>query len=233
MRRRVAQQVRYYVDEGGRQAAVTRAQVAGHYEEITDRWLLRSTRRGREIEVVDGRGRTRDISLDAMTPRLRMRLFREGEHGLEPMWVWLNHDGTPRPKRAWYKTFSRANERVERVLEIQGPAQLWARPHMLRHSFALHWYCIATFVAWQRIRTLSEREQREFRDQLGDVWYLVATLLGHSSPEVTKSVYLEPFNGVQIEELIALMDADDQAAMQRLVNTVVADEPRVLKAVEQ
>ncbi|MDJ0396269.1 hypothetical protein QMK17_23460 [Rhodococcus sp. G-MC3] len=27
---------------------------------------------------------------------------------------------------------------------------------MLRHSFALRWYCIATFVAWQRTDMLTD-----------------------------------------------------------------------------
>jgi integrase len=160
-----------------------------------------------------------------------MRLFRQAAGGLEPLWLWLNDDGMPRPKQAWYKTFARANARVERAMAAaDAVGGLWARPHMLRHSFALRWYCIATFVAWQRTAILSEAERRDFRNQLGDVWFLLATLLGHRSAETTRKVYLEPFQAVQAEQLVALMDADDRAALQRLVETLAETEPQVLTA---
>jgi len=191
--------------------------------------LLRQVRRGGVIEVVDDLGRLRDVHLDAMGPRLRMRLFREGDGGLEPVWLWLNDDGTPRPKKAWYKTFDRANTRVARAMgTVNGQARLWCRPHMLRHSFALRWYCIATFVAWHRTNVLTTKEQRDFRNQLGDVWYLMATLLGHSSAEVTREVYLEPFKALEVEQLIGLMDADDRHALEKLVDVLALGEPRVL-----
>jgi integrase len=229
IRRRVAQLLRYYVDDGGRAAAVARAQAAGRYDDVPGRWLLRQVRPGEVVRVVDDRGRLRDVHLDALAPSDRMRLFREGEHGLEPVWLWLNHDGTPRPKKAWYKTFDRANTRVARAMGAAGQqARLWCRPHMLRHSFALRWYCVASFVWWNRTKTMTAAEQRDYRNQVGDAWYLVATLLGHASTEVTRAVYLEPFQGLEIEHLIQLMDADDRSALGQLVDLVVADQPRVL-----
>lgn len=226
MRRRVAQDVRLYVDDGGRPTAIRRAQAAGRYDHVEGRWLLLNNRPDGVVRVLDDHGLTRDIHLDAMTPELRMRLYREGEHGLEPVWLWLNHDGTARPKKAWYKTFDRANTRVER--RLSGRSTLWCRPHMLRHSFALRWYCIATYVAWHRTDLLTKQEQRDFRNQLGDVWYLMATLLGHSSAVVTREVYLEPFKALEVEQLIGLMDADDRLALERMVNTVALTNPQVL-----
>ncbi|WP_245562829.1 site-specific integrase [Nocardia araoensis] len=229
MRRRVAGLVRFYVEDGGRSASIARAQAARRYDSVAGRWLLREVRNSRLIRVVDDLGRLRDIRLDAMTPQLRMRLFRESDRGLEPVWLWLNYDGTPRPKQAWYKTFDRANTRVSRALGTAGGApRLWCRPHMLRHSFALRWYCIATFVAWHRTDLLSKEEQRDFRNQLGDVWYLMATLLGHSSAEVTREVYLEPFKALEVEALMGLMEADDRHALERLVDALTVGQPRVL-----
>jgi integrase len=229
IRRRVAQLVRFYLEEGGRPAAVARAQRAGRYERIADRWLLRRVRPDGVLRVVDEHGNERDVRLDALDPQLRMRLLQDGPAGLEPLWLWLNHDGTPRPKQAWYKTFDRANQRIGKTLGQAGAAGgLWARPHMLRHSFALRWYCIATFVAWQRTALLSDAERRDFRNQLGDVWFLLATLLGHRSVETTRTVYLEPFQVLQVEHLVALMDTDDRTALQRLVETLGDSEPRVL-----
>lgn len=229
MRRRVAQLVRFYLEEGGRPAAVARAQRAGRYEQVADRWLLRSVLPSGGLEVIDGDGVARSVAVDTLSPELRMRLFRDGPGGLEPVWLWLNHDGTVRPKQAWHKTFDRANQRVEKALARAGKVgRLWCRPHMLRHGFALRWYCIATFVAWQRTELLTEQERRDFRNQLGDVWFLLATLLGHHTTETTRAVYLEPFQALQVEQLIALMDADDRAALERLVETLAAGEPRVL-----
>jgi hypothetical protein len=46
---------------------------------------------------------------------------------------------------------------------------------------------------------------------------------------VTRSVYLEPFQVLQVEELIALMDADDRQSLERLVAAVGVGESRVLK----
>lgn len=232
MRRRVAQLVRYYVDDGGRRTAITRAQAAGRYADARGRWLIKNVHPGGMLNVVDDAGRTRDLSLDAIAPHIRMRLFTETDGGLEPAWLWLNQDGMPRPKTAWYNTFHRANDRVARTLAGSGP-RLWCRPHMLRHSFALRWYCIATFVAWHRTHLLTAAEQRDYRHQLGDVWYLMATLLGHSSAEVTRGFYLEPFTGLEVEHLIKLMDSDDRRALESLVNAVAAEEPRVLKVGEK
>ncbi|GLP73563.1 integrase [Mycobacterium antarcticum] len=228
MRRRVAQHVHFYAQEGSRTAAVARAQRAGRYEHIADRWIVRKVRRDGQLDVVDEKGSRRIVGLDALGPSTRMRLFRQGPQGLEPLWLWLNHDGSPRPKHAWYKTFDRANARAAKALVKSGNSPLWCRPHMLRHSFALRWFCIATFVAWRRTDMLTKEEQRNFRNQLGDVWFLLATLLGHRSAEVTRSVYLEPFQVLQVEELIALMDADDREALERLVATVGVGESRVL-----
>jgi integrase len=232
MRRRVAQLTRFYLEEGSRPAAVARAQRAGRYERVADRWLLRRVGPNGVVVVVDADGAERRVRLDGMPPQLRMRLFQDGPHGLEPVWLWLNHDGTPRPKKAWHKTFDRANQRVERALAQAGKAgRLFCRPHMLRHSFALRWYCIAKFVAWQRTAMLTEAERRDFREQLGDIWFLMATLLGHQSAETTRTAYLEPFQALEVEHLVSLMDADDRSALERLVETVGAGHPRVLSEV--
>jgi site-specific recombinase XerD len=229
--RRAAQTVRFYMEEGGRPAAVARGQRAGIYDQVADRWVLRAVRPQGVIEVVDDHGAVREVNLDALKPERRMRLFRDGPRGLEPLWLWLNHDGTPRPKQAWHKTFDRANQRVNKALSQAGkPGRLWCRPHMLRHSFALRWFCIVKFVGWQREGRMSDKERREFREEFGSVWFTMATLLGHSNPETSKQVYLEPFQALEVEQMILMMDGDDRAALERLVNVLAAGEPRVLTA---
>ena len=225
------QRVRVYVEEGSRRAAVARAQREGRYETVKDRWLVREVGADGALQVIDGAGATRRVKLDALPPTVRMRLFTIGAGGLEPLWLWLNRDGSPRPKQAWHKTFARANTRVAGGLSgVDGAARLWARPHMLRHSFALRWYAIVTFVAWQRTAMLTESERRDFRNQLGDVWFLLATLLGHRSAETTRQVYLEPFQAVQVEEVVVLLDTEDRAALDRLTAALAVGHPQVLTA---
>jgi integrase len=232
MRRRVAQQVLFYAREGTRSAAVARAQRAGRYEQVRDRWLLHEARPDGALRVSDEKGRSREVMADSLAPEVRQRLFRVGNGGLEPAWLWLNDDGMPRGKKSWYKTFDRANARVAKALGQDGTAaRLFCRPHMLRHSMCLRWFCIATFVAWQRTRLLTKKEQRDFRNQLGDVWFLLATLLGHRSAETTRQIYLEPFKALDVDQMIALMDADDRAALEQLVDLLAAQEPRVLTGV--
>jgi hypothetical protein len=48
--------------------------------------------------------------------------------------------------------------------------------------------------------------------------------------ETTRAVYLEPFQALQVEQLVALMDADDRNALHRLAETLGAGDPRVLTA---
>jgi site-specific recombinase XerD len=230
IRRRVAQLIRYYAEEAGRPASVLQAQRAGTYDSIKDRWIVEKIEDNHVLVIRDATGSCRKASLNSLSPSRRMKLFRNTHSGVEPLWLWLNDDGRPRPKQAWYKTFDRANRRVKCAMEKADLAPLWCRPHMLRHSFALRWYCIATFVAWQRTDLLTREQQRDFRNQLGDVWFLMATLLGHRSAETTRSVYLEPFQALQVEQLVALMDSDDRDALERLVSTLVNGQPQVLKA---
>lgn len=229
----VTQAVNFYLNDGGRAVAVAVAQTGNLYARIRDPLIVTETREN-EL-VVRNSGHSHRMRLDALSPPMRMRLFRENEGGLEPMWLWLNNNGIPRPKPAWSKTFAVANDRVKHILVADdgSPPRLWARPHMLRHSFALHWFSVATYVAWQRTAGLTESEQRDFRGQLGDVWYLLSTLLGHRSVETTRNIYLEPFQSLQVDQLIEMMEADDRAALQRLVDAVSANEPRVLSVTNQ
>jgi len=222
----------FYMTEGSRPAAVARAQAAGRYERLPRRWLLKEVLASGSLVLVDGTGKPQRTSFDMLPMPVRLALFRETASGLEPLWLWLNQDGLPRRKDAWNRTFEAANVRVARTLgmDTATSGRLFARPHMLRHSFALRWYTVATVVAWGRSAGLSAEERRDLRHQMGDVWFLLASLLGHRSAETTRSYYLEPFQALQVEHLMALMDADDREALERLVDAVAEDEPRVLTA---
>ncbi|MFD4248016.1 hypothetical protein ACFWP3_41555, partial [Streptomyces sp. NPDC058525] len=74
------------------------------------------------------------------------------------------------------------------------------------HSFALKWYAIGKLVHAARLGHLDADERKDFREQFGDTWHLVQTMLGHRSVETTKEVYLEPFRTLEVEMLLAHAD---------------------------
>lgn len=200
------QAIRFYLEEGSRPVVVARAQRTGRYHDLPEMWLLESRTSAGKVVFRDQAGRRHETRLAALTPKRRATLYRETPAGLEPLALWLNHLGMPLGARAWNQIFPRANDRVLRLLG-PGPGggpTLWARPHMLRHSFALRWFSILTFVQWQRTAHLSQDEQRDLREELGGIWFIMATLLGHSTAETSKSIYLESFQALEIDQLVAL-----------------------------
>ncbi|MFI0716384.1 integrase [Streptomyces inhibens] len=237
--RRVLQGVASYMDplEGSRAEAVARAQRCGRYERLTFVTLVvGDDRAGRSVYVLTESGR-RAVALDVLDPEERLQLFRRTEKGLEPLAVWLGNDGMPKRAHGWEKTFQRANARVRRQWAVAhggegGHCPLWARPHMARHSFALRWFTILSAVWNQRLEGFTDAEVRDLREQFGDVWFQLATLLGHSSPEVTRDWYLEPFTGLQLDYLFSLLDDEEQQAVEVLLRAVAAGSGRVMSPLD-
>ena len=184
--------------EGARAAAVRRAQAAGRYERLDGVELVLSTEGTEKVTVELPGSRREELSWNDVAPERRLRMFRRTELGLEPVALWLNEDGLPREGRGWEHTFDVANERIE-MLGLEG---FKCTAHMLRHSFALKWYAIGKLVHAARLGHLSEDERRDFREQFGDTWHLVQTMLGHADVETTKKVYLEPFRTLEVEMLL-------------------------------
>lgn len=185
--------------EGARAAAIQRAQAAGRYERIADRRLVLEMHGTESVTLEGVRGGTETKRWNDIGPRTRLRLLRRGEYGLEPVALWLNEDGLPRQGRGWEHTFDAANRRIRDL----GLESFSCTAHMLRHSFALKWYSIGKLVHAARLGHLGEDELRDFRDQFGDVWHLVQTMLGHAVVETTKEIYLEPFRNLDVELLLA------------------------------
>lgn len=198
MPRAVLTEVLAYV-EGARARAVRRAQAAGCYEAVGGRRLVTGDRWRKSVQMDDGKGGTVVRSWNTMRPASRRKLFRQTPQGLEPLALWLNEDGLPRDSHGWHHTFDAANTRIER-LGLQGFS---CAPHMARHSFALKWFSIGKLVNASRLAHLTEDETRDFREQFGDTWHLVQTMLGHRWVETTKFVYLEPFRNLDVELLLA------------------------------
>ena len=209
--------------EGERAAAVRRARTAGRYERVRDRLVLGRLLGQRRVELRGRGGAVSTVSLDALSPEARMRVYRETAAGLEPVSLWLNEDGLPRLAHGWQHTFDVANERVART----GLAGVSATAHMLRHSFALRWFSVGKLLYEQRFAHLDGEQLRDFRAQFGDSWYLVKTLLGHADVATTMTVYLEPFRDLDVAVLI---EHAHGAAMSALLAEMFACHPRVITA---
>jgi integrase len=147
-------------------------------------------------------------------------LFRATSAGLEPLALWLNEDGMPRAAHGWHHTFAEANARIA-GMRLAG---FTCTPQMLRHSCALRWYAVGRLAYERRSAHLDEEELRAFRAQFGNTWDLVATMLGHRSPETTRRHYLEPFRTLELE---LLLHHAQQAAVDGFLAGYLADHPLV------
>lgn len=192
---------------GERAAAVVRGQDA--YIDQDDRLIVVSSTPSGLLTLTDKKGHvvSRDRRPADFTPSERRRLYFDRGDFLDPAMLWLNHDGRPRDYRSWNRTFARANRRVQAVGLTMAPM----KPHYLRHSFALRWFVVARLL-WDRRQTLlTPSEAEDLRHEMGSHWTLVQTLLGHRHPNTTMSVYLEPFQGLDIE-LLGAHAADESVS---------------------
>jgi integrase len=217
--------------EGSRIEALERARRAGRYERVAGKRIVTGySRRGRVLHVLSGSG-TEPVALDALGPEERRLLFRNTPQGLEPLALWLSVDGMPKHAESWEDTFAAANARIEREWLRAGgvgEVELWARPHMCRHSFALKWFSVLSVVWDPMLEGFTTEEQRDLRDQFGDVWFQLATLLGHADPSTTKEHYLEPFNRLQVDYLMSLLDGEERTAIDAFVRAVATAGGRTL-----
>jgi hypothetical protein len=188
--------------EGPRAAAVRRARAAGRYERVKAMRMVFAAHGTDAVTLEGARTGVEKRLWNEVGPRTRLLLFRRTEQGPEPLALWLNEDGLPRDGRGWEHTFTAANERIAAL----GLEYFSCTAHMLRHSLALKWYAIGKLVHAARLGHLSEDERADFREQFGDTWHLVQTMLGHRRVETTKEVYLEPFRSLDVEILLAHAD---------------------------
>lgn len=242
--RSVLRSIASYTDpvEGSRAEIVERAQRAGRYDQVPGARIMTGYNPRSRLLSIEGEHGTHQLSVDVLGPDERRRLFRRAPGGVEPVALWLRVDGLPKKAHGWQDTFQDANARVaeswvaatwpglrgEQRVERKTQCPLWCRPHMLRHSFALKWFSILSTVWQHRIDGFTDTEVADFRDQFGDIWFQLATLLGHRDPATTKETYLEPFNALQIDYLMSLLDEEESGAVDVLVRAIAADSGRVL-----
>ena len=176
-----------------RAKAVRRAQAAGRYDNVPGIMIASSVTASRQLIYENEHGNEQMVSLDSLSAEQRRKVFVEGNDGLEPAMVWLSEGGMPLPYRTWQKVFQVANARCA----AEG-MEYRCYPHMLRHSFALRW--LVVFMHAHEVRFgLDASEREELRRTHGDPYVMVQQLLGHSSVETTRSIYLQPAQRVPLE----------------------------------
>lgn len=116
----------------------------------------------------------------------RRFMVQEGEHGLEPMALFLSQRGVMTRPAAWSEDFRSASVRMRKYRHETGsPMPAYVTPHMLRHTFAVH--MLAFFS-----RHLAELGM--LRGSMGSMptdllrynpLLRLQTLLGHASPQTT------------------------------------------------
>ena len=130
--------------------------------------------------------------------------------------VFLGESGLPMAPDTWERVFAGASRRC---LSLGVPVT--CHPHMLRHSFALRMLLTLTH-AFDRRMGLTAEERREYRLLFGDPWVLVQTLLGHTSPETTRNIYLEPVSGLQVDLFLNDDELQEDIAFSTTVTKYLA-----------
>ena len=188
-----------------RAEAVSRARREGRYEDMPGRQVVADQDRS-GLRVRDGDGQARTTTLDQLDWRERASLFLQEDEGLAPAMLFLGDSGLPMRYESWEAVFSTANRRCAR---LGVPVSCY--PHMLRHSFALR-MLVTLLHAFDRRMGLTPEERRDYRMLFGDPWTLVQTLLGHTNPQTTRDVYLEPVSGLQVD---LFLNAEDSAGSEQ------------------
>lgn len=194
-----------------RVAAVRRGRRHGNYD--GSGWIHVSKVRASRFSALYFQGAWHDVNDIPIAQRRRLLLVKED--GLEPLWLWLKEDGLPFDPTSWDRVFDVANERVERVLSAQGRRTVVLTAHSLRHSFALFMLVALHRAIDRKSGRPSARGPDYEADRYRLAWDIVRDLLGHASITTTKDTYLEPVNGIRLQEMLT-NDTDLDGVLGRL-----------------
>ncbi|WP_052396358.1 hypothetical protein [Kutzneria sp. 744] len=192
-----------------RRAAIRQARRAGRYDRLRGKQIVTKISQGRQRRVFwrDALGHKGDAPINAIDASERRRLFIEADGGLEPLQLWLTEGGIPMDYRSWEKVFSAANDRCE-----QHGKPIYLTPHACRHLFALK-MLVTLDRALDRRFGLDRSERDHARKIYGDAFALVKDLLGHSSEETTRTIYLAPLNGLRLRSILDGNESEDLDAI--------------------
>ena len=162
-------------------------------------------------------GRARAFRVEAMTAELRRLAVVEGDHGLEPMALFVGRGGRMPSKQRWEQVFGDAHTRVTRIaaahgLDVVMPARF--RIHDLRHSLAVYMLQQLTQLVIQEEteRVRAGRHGAYLADHLcRNPLLVVQRLLGHRTPASSLRYlrYLRDTN-VLVAQAIAEWSATDK-----------------------
>lgn len=201
-----------------REAAVRRGRRHGNYD--GDEWIRVTRVRQSQFPALYFDGSWHDVN--DLTIVQRKRLLLVNEDGPQPLWLWLREDGLPIDPASWDGVFDAANERVERILVAAGKRTVLLTAHSLRHSFAL-FMLVALHRAIDRKRGKPSTNGANYEaDRYRLAWDIVRDLLGHSSITTTKETYLEPVNGIRLQEMLA-----DDTDLDGVLGRLALSDPRV------
>ena len=192
VRRRFGSRTPRRVGCGTNHAAVAKARSKGRYENVQSRLVIVGQDRA-NLRVRDARNTVTTVNPNHLGWRDRLNLFSETEAGLEPAMVFLAGSGMPIEYETWETIFTTANARCAKL-----GVRVSCYPHMLRHSFALR-MLLTLMHAFDQRMGLTPEERKDYRLLFGDPWTLVQTLLGHTNPQTTRDIYLEPVSGLQVD----------------------------------
>lgn len=137
-------------------------------------------------------GRRRTWSIKAMDADLRRLTMIEGEHGLEPMALFIGRRGRMLSSQRWTQIFDVAHARTLRIIEENGvelemPHRV--RIHDLRHTFAVYMLELLTELLRQQDADEHARTGRvpayAADHQARNPFLTVMRLLGHRRPSST------------------------------------------------
>jgi len=139
------------------------------------------------------------LPVDRLDPNERRRLLVLGPDGWEPAMIWLNQWGLPMSMSGWRQVFTTANDRCRRQgLEVR------ARPHMLRHSFAV----ITLELLWrghlQALGAMNSDQRLTYQRVFGDPLNWVRIRLGHRSVTTTQ-IYLHTLQELEMQTRLELV----------------------------
>jgi site-specific recombinase XerD len=214
---RVLRRVHQYVDIE-RDELVSRMSAAGAYDRAAGLVLVDGAGRA-GLRLAGGSG-VRGYARFEVAERLLLARAGDDGRAAGPLWLWLGEDGMPLRRSTWQTAFGRANERCGRL-----GVNVFASPHVLRHTFAVHMLGLLLRQTVQALRmkpgeTLTSQQVK--RLLVGDPLRKLQLLLGHRQIATTFT-YLDVLDEAQEIVLAALREWDEEAeALSRVDERGVA-----------
>jgi site-specific recombinase XerD len=161
------------------------------------------------------RGQAKEYAISAMPADIRRNTVIEGDHGLEPMGLFLGRGGRMLGKARWEQIFESASKRAARVAaetdKVTMPRKI--TPHDMRHTFAVYMLKILTEHQIEEAarRRAEGAHEAYIQEHIGvNPLLRVQELLGHQSPSSTLKYlrYIEDTNVIVARAVAEWTDSD-------------------------